>query len=170
MSVTIPYRKLRKTYVDLAVRLAPPGLKRRSVALAEHDFDSLCERREVLGVNVRDDALYIHRACVTMANGAGLPRDIGEYLIKIIASDMPNFFNLTARADGYHGPHIDAQGRVCIGGDDQASVLMVLGDGRLASVGTWAVDAVAVLNLSDSHALANLERWPIIGQKKGVGT
>lgn len=156
------YQRVLTKFLAVVDRCIPSHLRGSGEKTARSDFEALCARREVLGVNVQEDALFIHRSSVVMYDASQIAHTIGKYMIKVTSSAMPTFYNLTHQVNGYHGPHINTTGELCVASDDKASVMAQLKDGRLALVGIWAVDTVAIYVEGNAFAGATPEMWPLL--------
>ena len=154
------YERQRQEYAALCA-LDIPG-HRRDAYLEKFmcDFDRLCGMPcfPVVAVNLAGNQLILGTRIAKLRRyDEGPLREIGEFIICI--SKRPSGFtfqNVTRQINGFHHPHIQISGTMCIG--EKAELNAKITDGDLADVASrlWIA-----LNTSNGSAYSNPDDWPL---------
>lgn len=149
-------------YVELCALDASSKEQVALRAKAREGFRSLCTLEGVQSfvVDLERSRLVIGTTSISLRNKEGSVHEIGEFTV-VIDKKMKAFFcqNITRTIGGYHHPHIDGQGIMCmVTGRDEILVAITSGDLlRAVCLILVALNTISV----NPYPSAALPYWPM---------
>ena len=117
-----------------------------------------------IGVDMANQRVVVGTTCAFLRKTKDEPwRIIGEFIVtmKKMPADF-QCFNITKTIDGYHHPHVNDSGIMCINNRQEIQLLLADGDYLEAFKIIWAA-----LNTTNGapYSVASADKWPVLPEE-----
>lgn len=158
--LVVEHRKWREN--SLLLEFHESG-NRSSLAQFGQEFDKLTALSKVIDVKLTGDQISVYTDTLFCVNPSdGEVYEIGKFRIEIFTDGQKNgvrFFNLTNQVRGYQAPHVNSEGKACLGNMSEV-IPELIANYEYSALAMIAIQFIESYN-SDEGGYCRLHNWPL---------